>query len=663
MSFLQPYFLFGLTALVIPIIIHLFDFRRTKKVYFSNTRLLDQVKESTRSFYNLKHLLILISRMLFIAALVLAFAQPFIAPRGEAGLTATRVGIFIDNSNSMSNRVGQDESGLIIAKEVATELINLYPSGTEFLVQSAFEESSVSLYMSKQMAIDKVNNLGFVANSTNLNSVIKGLNVKGNAGQPKDVILISDFQKATLLTDPVETDSAQHYILAPIMFESEQNITIDSAFISNPFELDKTKTNLSVVIRNYGVEDRADVPVKLFAGERQLSVTTVDIPANSTETINFTLGQSIDTEESGHIIVEDFPLSFDNTLYFTLKSVNKVNISQITGNGSGAFVSAVFGNSALFNLTAMSKANINYTNLGSADMIILNGVSGVDESLVQRLLSLQQKGTGVFIIPSDEPEVVSYEGLIPQLSAVTVSDEFLDLEAPDFSRPFYQNILERRDNNLQMPEARQVWSWGGDRNALLKFIDGQPYLSEVNRGMYVLASPLNANHTTFQNNALFVPIMYRIAANSQQNIDPLYYRIDQSEISIEYDELESNTLIRLRNAELEFLPDQRLTGSTIEMLLPTGTIPAGHYEVLGNQERVKTIALNYKTDESAVEAATESDLRQFFGGANYNIISGDRSAEIVAKFSDEYKGIALWRYFLGLALLFLLIEALLIRLL
>ena len=77
MSFLHPYFLYGLAAVAIPIIIHLFDFRRTKKVYFSNTQLLYQVKESSQSFYNLKHLLILLSRILFIIFLILAFAQPY----------------------------------------------------------------------------------------------------------------------------------------------------------------------------------------------------------------------------------------------------------------------------------------------------------------------------------------------------------------------------------------------------------------------------------------------------------------------------------------------------------------------------------------------------------------------------------------------------------
>ena len=77
MSFLYPGFLWALTALAIPVIIHLFYFRRYQKVYFSNVRFLKEIKEETATRNRLKHWLILVARLLAITALVLAFAQPF----------------------------------------------------------------------------------------------------------------------------------------------------------------------------------------------------------------------------------------------------------------------------------------------------------------------------------------------------------------------------------------------------------------------------------------------------------------------------------------------------------------------------------------------------------------------------------------------------------
>ena len=64
MKFVNPYFLFGLLSVAIPVIIHLFNFRRFKKVYFSNVEFLKELKQETQKQSRLKHLLVLISRIL-----------------------------------------------------------------------------------------------------------------------------------------------------------------------------------------------------------------------------------------------------------------------------------------------------------------------------------------------------------------------------------------------------------------------------------------------------------------------------------------------------------------------------------------------------------------------------------------------------------------------
>ena len=79
MEFIYPSFLWALGVLVLPIIIHLFYFRRFKKVEFTNVRFLKEIKEETASRSKLKNLLVLLSRLLAIAFLVFAFCQPFLS--------------------------------------------------------------------------------------------------------------------------------------------------------------------------------------------------------------------------------------------------------------------------------------------------------------------------------------------------------------------------------------------------------------------------------------------------------------------------------------------------------------------------------------------------------------------------------------------------------
>ena len=126
MNFIYPSFLWALAALAIPIIIHLFHFRRFKKIYFSNVKFLQEIKEETASRSNLKHLLVLLARLLALAFLVLAFAQPFIAKNEQTIVKGKRaISIFIDNSFSMNAR-NQEVSLLEMAKAKAREVAKAY---------------------------------------------------------------------------------------------------------------------------------------------------------------------------------------------------------------------------------------------------------------------------------------------------------------------------------------------------------------------------------------------------------------------------------------------------------------------------------------------------------------------------------------------------------
>ena len=119
--------LWGLTALLIPIIIHLFNFRRHKLVYFSNTAVLKNIQQESARTKKLKHLVLLALRCLMIAALVLAFAFPYRSDdanriNAEEGV----VGVYVDNSMSMK-ALSVKSTLLEDARELAKDLVNNFP--------------------------------------------------------------------------------------------------------------------------------------------------------------------------------------------------------------------------------------------------------------------------------------------------------------------------------------------------------------------------------------------------------------------------------------------------------------------------------------------------------------------------------------------------------
>ena len=110
----SPLFLIGLVAIAIPIAVHLFNFRRYRKVYFSNVERLEQLQMETRRQSTLRRLLILAARILAIVFLVLAFARPVVPSKnGATRVGSNDVSVYIDNSFSMGNT---DAGGTLLEK-------------------------------------------------------------------------------------------------------------------------------------------------------------------------------------------------------------------------------------------------------------------------------------------------------------------------------------------------------------------------------------------------------------------------------------------------------------------------------------------------------------------------------------------------------------------
>ena len=95
MTYQNPHLLYALFAIAIPIIIHLFNFRKHKTIYFSSIRFLKEIKEENKKKSKLKNILILLSRILAIAFLVLAFSKPYIPIKNQQ--KTENIFIYIDN--------------------------------------------------------------------------------------------------------------------------------------------------------------------------------------------------------------------------------------------------------------------------------------------------------------------------------------------------------------------------------------------------------------------------------------------------------------------------------------------------------------------------------------------------------------------------------------
>lgn len=664
MSFLYPSFLWGLLALAIPIIVHLFNFRRARKIYFSNVSFLENVKESSSSKLKLKYLLVLASRLLLITFLVLAFAQPFL-PGKEEGMNSALVRIYLDNSQSTSNIGENDLTGLNNGVSFLEEIINLYPNQTKFqVINNDFGPSSINP-KSKEKALELSTELDYSNLIRSKAEIINKIVPEENLASSQDIYIISDFQKSSFQTgQSIPADSINNYKVIPLRYNSHNNIFVDSIFLENPFLISGEVNRLHVKVQNIGSEDANDIISKLFINGEQSATASIDIAKNSSAEMIFDLNFKLTNINNCTISFEDFPLIFDNEYYFTLNLLKKINICEIHGSAASPFVGHVFSENHLFNYQKFESGNVNYGAVQSADMLILNELENLDNGIVNIANDLLGKGRSVFMVPAMVPDSTGLQAILGQQVRSTRGGEKLSLDNPEISNPFFENIFTEIDNKSEMPLAKNAITWDGSGINLLKSKNGTPFLTGIQKNgtIYILSSPLKEEFTNFHKHALFVPVLYRMAALSSNSYHPLSYSIDEPIISVKIDSIQNDQLFKLSRNDEEFIPEQRISGNNLILDIPKFLLTPGFYDLTYSGEVKNVLAFNFSKSESDPSQLSVEEIAQAFRPLkNTEIMEVVDASSFGAEMKERYQGIQLWKYALVLSLIFLLTETLFLR--
>ena len=173
MRYQNPQLLYALLAIAIPILIHLFNFRKHKTIYFSSIRFLKEIKDKNKKKSKLKNILILLSRIIAISFLVIAFAKPYI-PANTTKIS-NDIFLYIDNSQSMDIDFG-DGNLLNKAKNKAMQISEAYPSENNFYLitndflskhTSSYTNEAVKLQIEKIESVDAPNISKFIKRDEN----------------------------------------------------------------------------------------------------------------------------------------------------------------------------------------------------------------------------------------------------------------------------------------------------------------------------------------------------------------------------------------------------------------------------------------------------------------------------------------------------------------
>ncbi|MEO6303063.1 MAG: BatA domain-containing protein, partial [Bacteroidia bacterium] len=387
MMFVYPAFLWALAAVAIPVIIHLFNFRRYKKVHFTNVKFLKELQHQSKSKSRLREILVLITRCLAIACLVVAFCQPVLQDKNTvvSNTEAKAISIYIDNSFSMEN-INKQGPLLETAKAKAKEIIKAFGNGDKFQIITNDFEGKHQRFNSKEDAINVVDEVKVSSAVRAFSDVLKRQSEflsSSNLANQK-IYALTDAQQSTFNLSEIQNDTSVKVTIGVLKANETNNIYIDSCWFETPLQQKGFIQKLHANIVNYGNVNLEIGSAKLFLNKQQIAISSFSVEANSKKEIQFTFECKQEGINYGSIKIEDFPITFDDEFFFAFNS--KVNISVCLVNGKeqtlNNSITTLFKTDSLFNVKAFLEQGIDYGAFKSSDVIVLNQLNELGSGLM-----------------------------------------------------------------------------------------------------------------------------------------------------------------------------------------------------------------------------------------------------------------------------------------
>lgn len=669
MYFLYPAFLFALLSLVIPVVIHLFNFRKYKKVYFSNVQFLKEVQEQQASRRNLKERLILASRLLVLLFLILAFARPYIpgAQNANAGKQQV-ISVFVDNSYSMQT-LNREGSLLDEAKRRAKEIASAYNINDRFQLLTQDFEGKHQRLLSRDEFNDAVDAVKASPQSRNLQQVISRQEnlLESQPGALKSVFMISDFQK-NKNDKPVKADSDISVNLVQLKAGNLPNVAVDSVWLLSAVHRPGESEKLVVRLHNYAAEKAEKIPLKILINGEQKALGSFSINAREVQNDTLSFSGLKAGWQRGEIQLQDNPVTFDNQFYFSFNVKQQMPVLLIDEGVPNPYLKAVFASDAFFAATRVADGNVDYAALNTYPIIIVSDIKTIATGLAQQLRTYVAKGGTLVVFPSVEADLANYKSFLLTLN--TGYPEKLvtqDVKVASINRQsqVFKNVFESFPQNPDLPLVKKYYQLsksGNKQESLMNLATGEPFWESYSNGrgnVYVCAVPLNEEFSNLPRHALFVPVLFRMALLSGHD-QPLFYTIgSDGNFEVPPVQTTEKQLLKLTKGGQSIIPDiKQQEGSTLLYVSDQLRDP-GIYALRKQDSTLATLAFNDNRAESDMSYFTEADLQKLMPNAKPLLTAGNGTLKSVV--AESNFGTQLWKLCIILALIFLLAEILLIR--
>ena len=513
--FLHPLYLVGLLAASLPILIHLLNRRKLKRIRFPAVRFILLSQKRISRSYRLRHWLLLALRTLAVVFLALLLANPIF--QTGAGLFAGGgpVSLVVVLDNSLSMTWSAEGNGFKQAKEAARYLIAALDDGDRAVIipTNLTGKEPFRLKGEKEVLFKELERIEISDGTANFSAALtKAYELLNEPAGQKEIRLITDMGLTGW--DQFSTSSLKQYdpsIPLKTIRTGKQQQTLNGSIKEVRLVSQGVGVNLPLrfeaTVANFGAAEIKDALVQLSIDGQNKEQKLTAIPARGEAAVSFQTQLTQAGAHFGRVTLKKDGLSGNAAAHFGLEAQDKLKILVVDGDPQTSLVQsesffliralnpAGEQDSSLYLPTVIIAEGLNTASLDPYQVVILCNVSAIPDSLLPKLQNYLRQGGGLFIFGGDRVQFESYNAKLvqssPPLLPAELREKRLGPEAGgekinkfDVAHP----ALKSFSDPILLDSIKSARVWGYSRTAapgktaLISLANGDPLLIEQKLG-------------------------------------------------------------------------------------------------------------------------------------------------------------------------------------
>jgi len=670
MSFLFPNILWGLFGLTIPLIIHLYNLRKSKTMDFSSIQHIQALEKKNIKKLKIIQWLLIFLRMGIIASLIFMFSGPLIINKSiwipsEKESTAV---IIIDNSASMSVKNEQD-SFLDQAKENIPKILSTFEglvnlkviqTTPPIVIYSGIIENGVNLDYTnwKIPQSNGKDNLWNLVDSL-LNSIDSTL-------PNKECFILSDFQSVPSQSLKDKFLDWRLYFLSSDLLND--NIAIKEISSINQIKMPNDLLKLDAKIENMGRNEIKNLPVELYLNNERVGQIVSNFKSNTNKEFSFQVYPGKSGVVSGKVEIPPDNFLLDNKQTFELNIPEQISCKVIASSENGLLIiktvlQSISGEDEFLDLELKLLSEIERIYLDETDVLIVEDPLIIKPMALESIKRFLNEGGSIIWFSGKNYKNIN-EQVTSNLSLPIFLEEieldkksYLTVKVVDRKNPLLQDFnIRNLEESLPKIFIYNSVNKKNDHNSILDLNNDDPFLIKIpysGSQIYFFTSPLDMKWNDFTIKGLLVPLIHRLLILSATN-----------ELNTQRIEINNPKIISLSNELINKewsvkLPSGRkilvIPDYINEVIIFEETTELGSYEVFADGIFYTAFSTKLSINESPKYRTSFEKIYSAIGADNLVWVSNDMSIKETIR--SQRFGKLLWRTFLLIAIILFLLES------